>query len=153
MSCFSQEKNQSVIAAAGDISKNATMILEWTVGEPIIETATSTTTLYTQGFHQPVLKVQKSKSSSDLVTNTLGVHVFPNPTTAILNVQLDKATNTPLLVSLTDVNGKVLLKNNFPVNSTALKINVSNLSQGTYLLHIADAKGVFHSEYKVIKAQ
>ena len=154
ISCFSQEKNQSVIASAGEVSKSSTIVLEWTVGEPLIETVSSATSLYTQGFHQPVLEVHKLVGAGEEGApgkNT--IQIFPNPTTAIINVQLEKASEKPLLVSIMDVSGRVLLNNTFPVNSTALKINVHRLSNGAYTLRITDAAGTFQGDYKIIKAQ
>ncbi len=153
MSCFSQEKNQSVIASAGEVSKSSTIVLEWTVGEPFIETVSSASSLYTQGFHQPVLEVHKLGAGKDVAVGKNTFRVFPNPTTAIINVQLDKTSEKPLLVSLMDGSGKVLLNNKFPVNSTALKINVQRLSQGAYILRITDNAGSLQGNYKIIKAQ
>lgn len=153
LACFSQEKNSSVIAAAGDVSKGGNIILEWTVGEPVIETASSASARYTQGFHQPSLEVQKITSKKELATLQFSAHVYPNPSAEILNIRLSQVSETPLLISLVDAGGKVLLRNAFPANSTLLKINVSRLSGGVYILKITDAKGSIQSNYKVIRAQ
>ncbi len=152
-SSFSQEKSQSVIASAGDISKGGNVILEWTVGEPAVETLSNVTAIYTQGFHQPLLEVQKISTGKDLATLKDIVRVYPNPSTAIINVQLEKASIAPLVVSLIDVSGKVLLNNSLPVNSKIFKINVSRLRQGAYVLRITDAQGNMQGDYKIIKAQ
>ncbi|MDQ6813117.1 MAG: hypothetical protein M3040_05235, partial [Bacteroidota bacterium] len=45
-----QYSDQSVISAAGDISKSANLILEWTLGELATETVSSKDNMYTQGF-------------------------------------------------------------------------------------------------------
>lgn len=47
LSSFSQENNQSVIAAAGDVSKSPNLVLEWTLGETAVETINSGKGLYT----------------------------------------------------------------------------------------------------------
>lgn len=153
LACFSQEKTPSVIAAAGDVSKGGNVILEWTVGEPVIETTTSASAKYTQGFHQPLLEVQKIAPKKGAAALKFSAHVYPNPATAVLNIQLDHASENTLSVSLVDAGGKVLLNNVIPVNSTLLRINVSRLSGGAYILRIMDAKGNLQSNYKVIKAQ
>jgi len=153
LSGFSQEKSQSVIASAADISKAGNVILEWTVGEPAVETLSNSAAIYTQGFHQPLLEVQKMSTGRDLASVKDIVRVYPNPSTAIINVQLQKATPEALVVSLIDVSGKVLLNNNLPANSTILKINVSRLSQGAYILRITNAQGNIQGNYKIIKAQ
>ncbi len=153
LSSFSQEKSQSVIASAGDISTGGNIILEWTVGEPAVETVSNSAALYTQGFHQPLLEVQKMSTGKDLVIVKDIVRVYPNPSTAIINVQLQKASAEPLVVSLIDGSGKVILNNNLPANSTILKINVSRLPQGAYILRITNAPGNINGNYKIIKAQ
>jgi hypothetical protein len=151
--CFSQEKGSSVIAAAGGISKGGTIILEWTVGEPAVETLSSSSSLYTQGFHQPLLQVQKLSNQGDVAALKNAINVYPNPATSVINMQLEKASETGLLVSLIDGGGKVVFNNLLPPNSTFLKINVVRLSQGAYILRITDAKGTMQSDYKIIKAQ
>ncbi|HRP88549.1 MAG TPA: DUF4465 domain-containing protein [Edaphocola sp.] len=61
--------------------------------------------------------------------NQLPVHVYPNPTTGIINLDY----TTPLNVMVIDMNGKVLfnLKN---VN----QVNLGNLPAGTYMLDISN---------------
>ncbi len=153
LNSFSQKDNQSVISAGGDISKSSTLVLEWTVGETAIETVSSSSSLYTQGFHQPSLEVQRTGAANGSLIMKNIVHVFPNPTTSVLNIQLDKIPEVPLLVTVVDANGRVLINNNFPPKSNVLKINVSRFPQGTYFLRITDIKGSTRGEYKVIKAQ
>ncbi len=153
LSSFAQEKSASVIAAAGGISKGSNIILEWTVGEPAVETVSNSAAIYTQGFHQPMLQVQKWRNENDLAGPKNSIRVYPNPTTAVVNIQLDKISETPLQVSLIDITGKTLLNNTFPARATSQKINVSRFSQGAYLLRITDAKGTIQGEYKIIKAQ
>jgi len=152
LSSFGQEKNQSVIAAAGDVSKSGTIILEWTVGESAVETITSSNSIFTQGFHQPMLQVQKI-STDKLAASKNAFKVYPNPATAVINIEPQKVSDVALLISLIDINGKVIMNNNLPAKSAAVKLNVSNLSQGTYLLRISNAAGVLQGEYKIIKAQ
>ena len=153
LSSFGQEKNQSVIAAAGDVSKSATIILEWTVGEPAVETITSPSSILTQGFHQPLLQVQKISATKEAVASKNTFRVYPNPATSIINIEPEKISDVTLLISLVDINGKVIMNNNLPAKSAAVKLNVTNLSQGTYFLRISNAAGVLQGEYKIIKAQ
>ena len=149
---FCQHNNQSVIAVAGNISKAGNITLEWTLGEPAIETVSTTLGLLTQGFHQPLLEVQRvNNTNSNLVKNIF--RVFPNPVTSVLNIQLDNAVKERLLVSLVDINGRVLQNNIFPQETTAIKIDVSRYTHGTYFLRIINHIGSIHSEFKVIKAK
>jgi hypothetical protein len=149
---FSQHNDQSVISAGGDISRSTNLILEWTLGEPSIESVSTSSSLYTQGFHQPLLKVQPVNYVANNSTKNV-FHVFPNPATTVLNIQLDYAAKEPLLVSLLNVNGSVLLNSSFPQKAIAAKLDVSRFPHGTYLLRITNQEGSIHSEFKVIKTQ
>lgn len=149
---FSQQKNPSVIASAGGTSKSATIILEWTLGESFIQTVSSSTQLYTQGFHQPMLEIRRIEPDKDILIAKSTFHVYPNPTTSIINIQLDEVPDKPYSVSLVDVNGKVILKNVFPLNSSLLRIDVSRFTPGTYLLRMSNTNGSVQEVYKVIKA-
>jgi hypothetical protein len=153
LSAIGQQKSPSVIAAAGDRSKAGNIVLEWTVGEMAIETIATRSGMYTQGFHQPVLQIEKQNHRDNIVQTNHSILVYPNPTTAIINIQLNKASETPLVVSFMDVTGKLLLTNTIPANSRLEKINVSRYTQGTYVLRITDATGTLQGEYKIIKAQ
>ncbi|MGI8633933.1 MAG: T9SS type A sorting domain-containing protein [Segetibacter sp.] len=152
LSGFSQEKSQWVIASGGDVSKVGNVILEWTVGEPAVETVSSSNSLYTQGFHQPQLEVKRiNYANSNVVKNVF--HVFPNPATSVLNIFLDNAVKEQLLVSLVDVSGRGLLNTTFPQETTAFKLDVSRFTSGAYFLRITNKDGSIHSEFKVIKAK
>lgn len=151
LSGLSQQKSQSVIASAGDISKGANVILEWTLGEPAIESVSTLSSLYTQGFHQPVLDVQRANSGNTLIKNVF--RVFPNPATSVLNIQLDKPVKERLLITLINVSGRALQNITFPQEATASRMDVSRHPHGIYLLRITNQDGSIHSEFKIIKAK
>lgn len=153
LTSVAQDKSQSVISTAGDVSKSSTMILEWTVGEPAIETLQSSTALLTQGFHQPVLKIQQKDVARAVKNSSNPALIYPNPATALVTIQMQKPLERSLQVLISDASGKVLLRNNFPQKSNAVKINLANLSQGTYLLQLVEADGSIQSSYQVIKVQ
>jgi hypothetical protein len=48
---FSQPFARNVISPAGDINKTEKISLEWTLGEPLVETITGKKQILTQGFH------------------------------------------------------------------------------------------------------
>jgi hypothetical protein len=80
-------------------------------------------------------------------------HVFPNPTTSVVNIQLEDIPEVPLLVTVADAGGRVLINTNFPPKSNVLKIDIRRFSHGIYFLRITDIKGAIRGQYKVIKAQ
>ena len=149
---FSQQKSPTAIATAGGVSGSANIILEWTVGEAFIETISTFSNLYTQGFHQPILDVQQTDRSKGRLVRKNTMQVYPNPVTAILNVRLETIPDKPMFVSLVDVTGRVLLKQYFADKSSLLSIDVRPFTPGSYLLRIISPSGGIEGEYKVIKA-
>jgi hypothetical protein len=65
------------------------------------------------------------------MANEYSLQVFPNPTDGILNLQSEMFNQTPFVVNIYDLNGKLCLSN---ANSTV--IDVSGLTNGFYTLSI-----------------
>ncbi|MEO7310042.1 MAG: CARDB domain-containing protein [Chitinophagaceae bacterium] len=80
---------------------------------------------------------QYSKTIS--FTNSLfsGIHVSPNPTSNYLNIQL-QAPKGNHLIKIIDASGKICVVNNFELlqGSQVVKMNVSNLASGIYIIMV-----------------
>lgn len=122
-----QSITPSVINATGTSQAQVgTNWLEISVGE----IATSTVGNITQGVLQP--RYTLATPTVDLADGRQ-IHIFPNPTTDVLNIEAAKTTVTQLQV--VDMSGRlVLVEKNHP-----LSINVQNLASGGYILHIFTA--------------
>jgi hypothetical protein len=79
-----QSFSQTVLSTAGDHFQNGSAALSWTIGEPVINSLENGSVKLTQGFHQPYLTV----SSVNETENDNLVRVYPNPTNAVLNIDL-----------------------------------------------------------------
>jgi hypothetical protein len=149
---FGQQPNPSVIASAGGISQSNAVNLEWTLGESFVQSISSSSKIYTQVFHQPILRAIPANFWKGNVVNNISINVFPNPASSILNIYVTKASETSSTVSLIDVNGKMLLTQPLPARASFLKLDVSKFSQGTYFLQLINNTGSIEAEYKIIKA-
>ena len=140
---FGQVTSPSVISSSGDSYSNGSVIMDYTLGEIVVETHTNSTTILTQGFHQGVLKVTTSVKNIDIKTK-----VYPNPTTNFLIIELEKNVNADILVY--DINGKIVIKDRL-INEQQKQLNFGFLNQGNYFLHIniADKQSV----YQIIKSK
>jgi len=127
----------SVVSSSGDSYSNGNIIMDYTLGEIVVETHTNSTTILTQGFHQGILKVNTSVENIDIKTK-----VYPNPTTNFLIIELEKNVNADILVY--DINGKLVIKDRLN-NEQQKQLDFSFLKQGNYLLHIniADKQSVY----------
>jgi len=134
---FGQVATPSVVSSSGDSYSNGNIIMNYTLGEIVVETHANSTAILTQGFHQGDLKV-----STGLVNLDIKTKVYPNPTTNYLIVELERNVNAELLVY--DINGKLVIKDKL-INEQQKQLDFSFLTQGNYLLHIniADKESVY----------
>ena len=134
---FGQVTTPSVVSSSGDSYSNGGVIMDYTLGEIVIETYTNSNTILTQGFHQGDLIVSTGVVNLDIKTK-----IYPNPSTNFLIVELEKNVNAELLVY--DINGKIVIKDK--LNEEQKKqLDFSFLTQGNYFLHIniSDKQSVY----------
>lgn len=139
-----QQLKQSVMAAGGGIAIANSLSLEWTLGEPVVEVSPSS--LYTQGFHQPVFDARIVKP---LTPSIYQVSVSPNPVVSLLKVRVGAVTEA-FRIRLTNVVGTVV----YLGNQTKLPltvINISSFKNGIYFLSIIDDSGNQLKSFKIIK--
>ena len=134
---FGQVTTPSVISSSGDSYSNSNVNMDYTLGEIVVETHSNSNTIVTQGFHQEVLKV-----ATEIVNIDINTKVYPNPTTSILNIDLEKNVNADIMVY--DINGKLVIKERLN-NEQQKQLDFSFLRQGNYFLHIniVDKKSVY----------
>lgn len=84
------------------------------------------------------LGITKLITSTEDINNDISAGLYPIPASDFINLDLAlETTNKQVNVSLTDAQGKVVLSQNYDhVKVETLKLNVSNLSTGTYLANI-----------------
>ena len=139
LSVFGQSISSSVIAMAGGYEKIPSGVtVNWTVGEPVVDPLRSGNVVFTQGFHQPKLRVSTSFTNPNF---TIKLKVFPNPTQQFLYIQGDVLES--LQYRLTDISGKVIREGYW---NQGFSLNVSGLSQGMYALYFSHTGRLIQSE-------
>lgn len=137
---------QSVFATTGTFVEDtfppgSGLSLSYTVGEMVIKTGTSLsgTFVLTQGFQQPNLRTV----GIDDLEIELGYHVYPNPTTGPLMIELNSSQPLILYLAIYDLIGQQTL---IPRQEARLmgkfttQMDLSSLSDGVYLLAIINEK-------------
>jgi len=122
---------QEVISSGGESYTNSSGQIDYTIGEPLIETVTGTANLLTQGFHQPEIQVTEigdQSSDTDMI-------VFPNPTNGSLTIQLDEVPNG-LNYLLFDAAGKLVMSDEVIQRESLIDMN--GLSSGRYILKFSN---------------
>ena len=82
---FGQVTSPSVVSSSGDSYSNGNIIMDYTLGEIVIETFSNNANILTQGFHQGVLNVTTAVINLDIKTK-----IYPNPTSNLLIIELEK---------------------------------------------------------------
>ena len=159
----SQQLSPSVIASDGGINKAAGISLEWTLGEPTIESLSTTDRLYTQGFHQPLLqvkvnavpvaKVTPGPIAEAILTASYKITVAPNPVQSILLVNIASLKTEKLNLSLVDIVGRQIMVQAFNGKSNTIQVDMSRLQSGSYLLELRNVGGQLIKSFEIIKAQ
>ena len=117
---------QEIVATQGDSYTNSSGSIDFTIGEVIINTGTDGTNDLTQGFHQTnwnFVSIEDHVPSYEAI-------IFPNPTSAILNIRTSSFEN--VTYTLYDVQGKLVLQDK--LSSVQTPIQVSQLTPGSYSL-------------------
>ena len=156
---FCQKLSPEVISSAGDISKTASVSLEWTLGETIIGSSKTADKHYTQGFHQSYLKVKSIfPSNNESSASGYNMSVSPNPVDAILEIKLS-TENIPtdqiskVNLFLIDMQGQ-----QFPIQNSNEKpgstfLDMSIFPSGVYFLKAQKENGLLLKSFKIIKVR
>ena len=160
----SQQLSPSVIAAQGDISKAAGIALDWTLGEPFTESLPVSNGLYTQGFHQPLLQVieipktltKQVAGYAETVTKPVTnykITVVPNPVQTYLTAGITAPNTDKIIVSLIDITGRVIPVRITGGSYSTVRIDMTGMIAGIYMLEIRKATGELIQTFKIIKGQ
>ena len=119
---------QEVISTQGDSYSGSGLVLDFTVGEVIINTASSSTgsNTLTQGFHQTNWNFLGVENHTPNYEAT----IFPNPTEDVLNIRTSTFEN--VTYTLYDAQGKLVMQDILSAEQTP--IQVSQLAPGSYSL-------------------
>lgn len=140
---------QSVNSAGAKLTQ-ANGSLSFTVGELVVLTQTDSqgnslgagftagATLTTSVINEPV-------------TEVLDVNVYPNPISELLNIQINHSSISRILVTIFDVQGKIIYTAEYAGISNIIGINTASFASGIYILTMRDQNKNLLGSYKIIK--
>jgi hypothetical protein len=126
---FAQTNTLQVVGSGGNTATSGNTQLTWTIGEPIVNTATSTNNVLTQGFNQGFLIIT---AINDLKNTTVSIQ--PNPTSDFAIIKLDDQNLSNAQYTLTDINGKVIQQNKIENKQTS--VSFQDLANATYFIQV-----------------
>ena len=138
-----QSISKQVIGTAGKTQSNSNLKVSWTAGEPVVGLMTAGGNQLGNGYY-PALDLQ----ALSVEDNTLGVQlrVYPNPTSQSLYVSHPDMSS--FRVTILDLNGKQLYQGTINKEEP---LDVSNYTQGMYLVTVENAAANKKNTYKIIK--
>ncbi len=77
-------------------------------------------------------------------TNVNGVNIYPNPANESLTISFGKEFNGG--IEIQNLNGKIVLKET--INSSSIKLNLSAIAKGIYILKITDIN--INQQYRLV---
>jgi Secretion system C-terminal sorting domain len=124
------------INSAGNSTTINSNIYEWSVGEmALVSTFTQSGMMVSQGVLQTDDQSTGITDASKL--NDL-IHVFPNPSNSLLNLQYNFEKAGALAYSLMDVTGRTILRNSVNVmpGQNTQTFSVESIANGHYMLNV-----------------
>ena len=143
-----QQVTPQVIASAGGYTQNGGYSVSWTLGEPVIATATNGGTTLTQGFQQPSYDVVAITTQN---IEGFEINVYPNPATDFVVIDWTTDKENTLYISLFDLAGKKISEQTCLSSQDKVSVNMSQLASAHYLLEVKDKNNQFTKIYRIAK--
>ena len=140
---YSQTISKQVIGTAGKTQSNSNLKVSWTTGEPVIGLMTAGGNQLGNGYY-PALDLQALSVEDNVLDVQL--RVYPNPTTQSLYVTHPDVNSFG--ITIVDLNGKQLYSGTINKDEP---LDVSNYTQGMYMVTIENATTNKKNTYKIIK--
>ena len=141
--CFSQTISKQVIGTAGKTQSNSNLKVSWTTGEPVVGLMTAGGNQLGNGYY-PAMDIQ-ALSIDDLALN-VEIMLYPNPTSQSLYVSHPELNSFG--IQIVDLNGKQVYAGTIEKEEP---LDVSNYTQGMYMVTIEDTTNHKKNTYKIIK--
>ena len=138
---YGQSVERSVIASGGAVVSAGNVILSYTVGETVVQTAAAGSVILTQGFQQP----EGAVSGVEPIAASAELTVFPNPSDGVFTIQSlndGLQAQTELYAEVYDGTGKLVDKQSLSFDGGVGALNVSALPGGLYTLRLSSNTGV-----------
>jgi hypothetical protein len=117
---------QEVVSSQGGSYFSSSVVVDFTVGEIVINTVTGNSLVLTHGFHQPNLNLTEIEEH---VPNFDAI-VYPNPSSNLLTISTKDFNNVNY--KLYDSKGSLIVQNNLSFEKTEVQVN--QLASGLYSL-------------------
>tara|TARA_B100000963_G_scaffold247350_1_gene216540 strand:- start:480 stop:1097 length:618 start_codon:yes stop_codon:yes gene_type:complete len=147
---YAQNISTQSVNSGGTKMTQANGSLSFTVGELVVLSQTdSDGNTIGGGFTAGATLTTVSIQETDVAV--LDVKVYPNPTTELVNIQINHSTLDQVVVTITDLQGKEVYIGKYAGISNVIGINTALYATGTYVLSLKNLTNQVLGTYKIIK--
>lgn len=129
-----QSIGPSVLNAAGGSGTIGGNTFEYSIGEVVVSTYTSSSIVVTQGVLQP------NTGSTGITDNKIetGIEVFPNPSNALVYIRMDTKEAGTLTYRLMDIAGRTVMESTSEEKAGQItqQLDLKRLANASYMLHV-----------------
>ena len=140
---YSQSISKQVLSSAGSTQSNSSLKVNWSIGEPVVGLMTAGSNQLGNGYY-PALDLQALSVEDNVLDVQL--RVYPNPTSQSLYVTHPDMSSFG--ITIVDLNGKQLYSGTINKEEP---LDVSNYTQGMYLVTVENKETNKKNTYKIIK--
>ena len=128
------------------------MTLDWTLGELAVSSLETPNGLLTEGFHQPMLRVESTFESPIQKGETnFQMRIAPNPVTSNLSIRIHSEGEGEGELALWDARGQRLKRAAVDLSLAQQDWDLSGYASGIYTVTLRDEKGALLRSYKISK--
>ena len=125
-------QGQQAFSATGGEASGSGGSNSYTVGQLVYTTKTDSSGTLNEGVQQTYTVENSDGLDENLIS--LAIDLFPNPSSDIVNLQIEDVNNSQLSYTLTDVNGKLMQQ--AVIDSELTSINLEQYAAGIYFIKI-----------------
>ncbi|MBW6534203.1 MAG: T9SS type A sorting domain-containing protein [Mariniphaga sp.] len=139
---------QQVVSSSGNSGNITGYKVDWTLGEPVIETISGSNHILTQGMHQTKLLVT---AISEMELPGVEVKVYPNPTGRFLKIEIIQTGDEQFFYEISDITGRKSVLKEMHANTE--EIDMESYVSGIYFLNVLSLNREYVMVFKIIKNQ
>ena len=154
-----QQLAPAVLASNGGTGMAAGLQLDWTLGELAVEGLSGQKRNFTEGFHQPIIVLQKTDitapefSRREKQEGISGITVSPNPVSSDLMIHFGDTKQSTITCQVLDANGNAQLRQSFQTAHGDVHLDLSGLTPGLFFIRFIDAEDGATTVFKLAKIQ
>ena len=142
------QSDLSIVGSCGNRLVGNTMLLDWTVGEPVVATVTTGSRMLSQGFHQPTVDTLVITALNAPAAGLLSL--TPNPSSGMVNLQVGEWPDADLQVQVSDATGTIVLAIDGIGQGTTM-LDLTHYSAGLYTISVFAPNENVHQLFRIFK--